>query len=34
MIESLMPFGGIRIEDNIAIHNDKTVNMTREAFQQ
>jgi len=34
MIESLIPFGGIRIEDNIAIYNDKTVNMTREAFQQ
>lgn len=31
-IEALAPFGGIRIEDNIAIIDGKPVNMTREAF--
>ena len=33
-IEGLSQFGGIRIEDNIAIIDGKTVNMTREAFAQ
>lgn len=32
LVESLLPCGGIRIEDNIAIVNDETINMTREAF--
>ena len=32
LIESLMPCGGIRIEDNIAIRNGSPINMTREAF--
>lgn len=31
-IEALAPYGGIRIEDNIAIQNNKTINLTREAF--
>lgn len=31
-IEALMPFGGIRIEDDIVIRKDGIKNMTREAF--
>tara|TARA_R110002073_G_scaffold25378_16_gene84218 strand:+ start:9325 stop:10656 length:1332 start_codon:yes stop_codon:yes gene_type:complete len=31
-IDTLLPFGGIRIEDNIVMVNDQTVNLTREAF--
>ena len=30
VIDSLRPFGGIRIEDNIIVHRDKNENMTRE----
>jgi Xaa-Pro dipeptidase len=33
-VETLMPCGGIRIEDNVAIQNDKVINLTREAFAQ
>ena len=29
-VEHLKPFGGIRIEDNVIVHNDRTENMTRE----
>lgn len=32
LIEALKPFGGIRIEDNVAIINGETVNMTREVL--
>ena len=32
LIEELTPFGGIRIEDNIAIVDDRTINLTRNAF--
>ena len=32
LIDELMPFGGIRIEDNIAVINDQPVNLTRQAF--
>ncbi|MDQ7048742.1 MAG: Xaa-Pro dipeptidase [Enterobacterales bacterium] len=31
-IEQMIPFGGIRIEDNIVIHEDGVRNLTREAF--
>jgi Xaa-Pro dipeptidase len=31
-IETLLPCGGIRIEDNIAMVDGQTVNLTREAF--
>jgi Xaa-Pro dipeptidase len=30
VVDSLRPFGGIRIEDNIIVHRDKNENMTRE----
>jgi len=33
-IDTLLPFGGIRIEDNIAMINGRAMNMTREAFAQ
>ena len=33
-IEKLLPFGGIRIEDNIAMLDGHAVNLTREAFAQ
>jgi Xaa-Pro dipeptidase len=33
-IDKLLPFGGIRIEDNIAMINNRAVNLTREAFAQ
>jgi Xaa-Pro dipeptidase len=33
-IETLLPFGGIRIEDNIAMLDGHAVNLTREAFAQ
>ena len=32
LIEELMPYGGIRIEDNIAVQNGSPVNLTRRAF--
>ncbi len=32
-IDNLRKYGGIRIEDNIVLHEDKTENLTREAFQ-
>jgi Xaa-Pro dipeptidase len=32
MIERLLPFGGIRIEDNVAVTADGHRNLTREAF--
>lgn len=32
LIEALMPYGGIRIEDNIAVQNGLPVNLTRRAF--
>jgi len=31
-IESFMPYGGIRIEDDIVIQKDSVLNMTRDAF--
>lgn len=31
-IEELLPFGGIRIEDNVAILQNQPVNLTRDAF--
>ncbi len=31
-IESLLPYGGIRIEDNVAILNGSATNLTRQAF--
>ncbi|MEX2327304.1 MAG: M24 family metallopeptidase, partial [Pseudomonadales bacterium] len=31
-VDILLPFGGIRIEDNIAIQNDAPINLTRQAF--
>ena len=33
-IENLLPYGGIRIEDNVVIHNDRVINLTREAFKE
>lgn len=32
-IERLLPFGGIRIEDNVAVLDDAPVNLTRRAFE-
>ncbi len=32
LIESLLPCGGIRIEDNVYVENGELVNLTREAF--
>ena len=32
MIERLVPFGGIRIEDNVEVTADGHRNLTREAF--
>ena len=29
MVDSLRPFGGIRIEDNVIVHGDRIENMTR-----
>lgn len=29
-IEALKPFGGIRIEDNVVIHENNVENMTRD----
>ena len=34
LIDELLPYGGIRIEDNIAVINNQPVNLTREAFAQ
>lgn len=31
VVDSLKPYGGIRIEDNVIIHRDRNENMTREA---
>lgn len=31
-VETFLPYGGIRIEDNIAMLGDKPVNLTRDAF--
>lgn len=31
-VDTLLPFGGIRIEDNIAIQNAAPINLTRQAF--
>jgi Xaa-Pro dipeptidase len=28
VVDSLRPFGGIRVEDNIIVHRDKNENMT------
>lgn len=32
LIESLLPFGGIRIEDNLVVGRERNRNLTREAF--
>ena len=32
LIESLLPCGGIRIEDNVYLENGALVNLTRDAF--
>jgi len=32
LVEVLSPYGGIRIEDNIAVHQDHNENMTRDSF--
>ncbi len=32
MIERLLPFGGIRIEDDVEVTHDGHRNLTREAF--
>ena len=32
LIEALVPYGGIRIEDNVAVLNAKPINLTRRAF--
>jgi Xaa-Pro dipeptidase len=32
MVEQLRPFGGVRIEDNVATTTGKPENMTRDAF--
>ena len=32
LIDALMPYGGIRIEDNVVILNDQPVNLTRLAL--
>jgi Xaa-Pro dipeptidase len=31
-LERLLPFGGIRVEDNVEVLNDGARNLTREAF--
>ncbi len=32
LIDNLIPYGGIRIEDDVVVQADKVVNLTREAF--
>lgn len=32
LVEQLLPYGGIRIEDNVIVHQDRVENMTRDAF--
>lgn len=32
VVESLIPYGGIRIEDNVVVTNDAPINLTRDAF--
>jgi Xaa-Pro dipeptidase len=32
VVEELKPYGGVRIEDNVATTADKPENMTRDAF--
>ena len=32
LVEELRPFGGIRIEDNVAVTESRPENLTREAF--
>jgi Xaa-Pro dipeptidase len=34
MIDALIPFGGIRIEDNICVHKQSIENITQDAFKQ
>jgi Xaa-Pro dipeptidase len=31
-IQQFMPYGGIRVEDNVVVKNDLPENLTREAF--
>ncbi|MCY3884730.1 MAG: Xaa-Pro dipeptidase [Gammaproteobacteria bacterium] len=33
-VEKLMPFGGVRIEDNVLVEEERIRNLTREAFRQ
>lgn len=33
LVESLIPFGGIRVEDNVLVTEDQPMNFTREAFE-
>ena len=33
-VDALRPFGGVRIEDNVIVHEDRIENMTRDCYQQ
>ncbi|TBR42779.1 Xaa-Pro dipeptidase [Marinomonas agarivorans] len=32
LVEALLPFGGIRIEDNVVVGKEQSINLTRDAF--